>query len=285
MTRLFHNSHTLYRLLTLAALLLYAAVAGAQSLGLVPAELRANFKGGQPVQFDLTVANDGATPVVMRTSVMDLWYNEKHQKVFGTPGSLPRSAANWIEVVPRNFTVPARSSGRVKVVITPPLDLAGGYYAVLFVESKPELAQAATAERKALYTNLRLGALILLSAAGTENYQIELSEPRFVPPAANQNLKLEFQLANKSNTHIFPQAKLAILNARRQLVASAESEPKRFFPDEKDSMSVSWTGTPPAGDYVAILTIIYGNDKIYTQEFPFTVQEQTTAQQNTGADK
>ena len=261
------------RLLLLAWLMLLAAApVVAQSLGLAPAEIRAAFKPGQPVQFELTLSNDGNTPVVMRTTVMDLWYNEKtNEKVFGTPGSLPRSASNWIEFVPRNFTVAAHGTGKVKVVVTPAQAVSGGYYAVLFVESKPELAQAATAERKAVYSNLRLGALILLSADGTENYKIEVSDAKLTPPAPNHNLELQFQLANKSNSHIFPQAKLAILNAHKQLVGRAESEPKRFFPDQKNAMSVSWPGSLPAGDYVAILTLVYGKDKVYTQEFPFTL--------------
>ncbi len=256
----------------LVALLFIPAPAAAQSLGLAPAEVRANFKPGQLVQFDLTVSNDGGTPVVMRTSVMDLWYNQKtNEKVFGPPGSLPRSASDWIEFVPRNFAVPAHATGKVKVVITPPRGATGGYYAVLFAESKPELARAATSERKAVYTNMRLGALILLSADGTENYNIEVTDAKFTPPSRNQNLELELQLANKSNSHIFPRVRLAILNANKELVARAESEPRRFFPDQKDSMKVSWPGSLPDGDYMAILTVVYGKDKIYTQEVRFSV--------------
>ena len=219
--------------------------------------------------------------VVMRGSVTDLWYNEKtNEKIFGTPGSLPRSASNWVEFVPREFSVPAHGSGKVKVVITTPLDASGGYYAVLFVESKPELARAATAEQKAVYTNMRLGALILLSADGTENYSIEVTDAKLTPPNQNQTLGLEFQLANHSNSHIFPKVTLAILNSKKDLIARAEAEPKRFFPDQKDALSVRWPGALRAGDYTAILTIVYGKDKVYTQEFPFAA---TSPEQNLAA--
>jgi hypothetical protein len=272
MTHARRISRVVSRLLILVATLMVATVAGAQSLALAPAEVRATFKGGQPVRFDVTVSNNGKTPVVMRATVMDLWYNEKNEKVFGVPGSQPRSASDWIEFVPRDFTVPAEGSGKVSVVVTPPVDASGGYYAVLFLESKPELVQAATAESRAIYASLRLGVLVLLSAAGTETYAIEVDEPRFTPPTANQHLALQFQLANRSNAHIFPQAKLAILNrVGRQLVARAEGEPKRFFPDQKDTLALSWNGTLPPGDYVAILTLVFGSDKVYTREFPFTV--------------
>src|SRR4029453_7404704 len=84
-------------LLVFVAPVLVAVQANAQSLGIVPAEIRAPFKAGKPLQFDLSVSNGGNTPVVMQASVTDLWYNEKNEKVFGAPGSQPRSAANWIE--------------------------------------------------------------------------------------------------------------------------------------------------------------------------------------------
>ncbi len=243
----------------------------AQSLALAPAEVQYRFKPGQPFQFDLSVSNDGGTPVLMRVTVTDLWYNEKNEKLFGPPGSSPRSAANWIEFVPRQFTVPAQGTRKVKVTVTPPLQVSGGYYAVIFAESKPELGQVATAERKAVYTNIRLGSLILLRGENTEQYAVDVSDAQFTPPEANRTMKLDFQLSNNSNTHIFPEARVAILNSRHELVAKAEGEMKRFLPQQNDRLSVSWAGTLPPGSYIAILTVVYGQDRIYTQEFPFTV--------------
>jgi hypothetical protein len=242
-------------------------------LGMVPAEIRAAFKPGQPIQSDLSVSNEGPTELSMRTTITDLWYDEKtNEKQFPPPGSTPRSAGGWIEVVPRTFTVPARGTAKVKIIITPPLEAKGGYYAVVFVESKPELAQAQTAERQAIFANIRLGALVLLSADGTEEYKIEIGGAKLTPPAVNQDLKLEFELTNQGNTHIFPQAKLGILNDQKQLVARAENEPRRFFPGQKDTMAVTWSSTLKPGSYTALLTLLYSN-KVYTQEFPFTVLE------------
>jgi hypothetical protein len=251
-----------------------ASPLAAQSLGLAPAEIRATFKPQQVQQFDLNVSNEGDTPIPMRASVMDLWYDQKtNEKVFGTPGTLPHSASNWIAFVPPTFTVPAHGTGKVKVVITPPAEAAGGSYAVLFVESKPELARGGAADGKPIYANMRLGALILLTAEGTEDYRIEISEPKLTPPAGNQNLELTFTLANNSNAHIFPEARLAIMSASRQVVARTEMESRRFFPGQKDSLKVTWAGTLPPGDYTALLTISYGKNKVYTQEFPLHVAD------------
>jgi hypothetical protein len=231
------------------------------------------FRPGQPFQFDLAVSNGGAAPLVVQTSVTDLWYNEKNEKVFDPPGTSPHSAANWIEVVPPQITLPGGGTGKVNVVVTPPTQVSGGYYAVIFLESKPELAQAATEDRKAVYTNIRLGSLILLSAANTEDYKIEVADAQLTPADPNHTLKVDFQLWNKSNTHIFAETKLAIINARRDLVAKAEAETRRFLPQQRDRVSASWAGNLPPGAYTAILTVLYGPDKIYTADLPFTVAE------------
>ncbi|HLY62628.1 MAG TPA: hypothetical protein VKV95_17940 [Terriglobia bacterium] len=250
---------------------LAALPAGAQTLGLAPAQVQYRFEPGQPFQFDLSVSNNSKTPASLSVSVTDFWYNEKNEKVFGAPGSSPRSAANWIEVVPRHVAVPAEGTAKVQVIVTPPRQVSGGYYAVIFVESKPELTEAATAEKRAVYTNMRLGSLILLSAANTEKYQVGVSDAQFAPPLASQTMKLDFLLANESNTHIFPLATAAIVNSRHELIAKAEGDKKRFLPGQKDRVPVSWTGTLPPGNYSAILTVMYGEDKNYTQEFPFTI--------------
>jgi len=251
--------------------MLLASAAMGQSLGLAPAEVKATFVPGQPIQFEVGVSNDGPNPVVMRATVSDFWYNEKNEKIFGPPGTLPHSASNWIEFLPRNFAVPAHGTSKVKVTITPPFDVAGGYYAVLFLESKPELVREATAQSKAVYANIRLGSLILLTAAKTERESIAVSDTTLSPPAGNRNLNLKVLLANNSNTHLFPQPKLAILDSDNRLVARAETESKRFLPGQKDWIEVPWAGVLPPGNYKAILTLLYGQDKLYTQEFPFSV--------------
>ena len=259
---------------TLWGALLVAAIspsAYAQSLGLTPAEIQYKFKPGQPFQFEIAVSNGGSKTQVMRASMTDLWYNQKNEKVFSPAGSSPRSAANWMEVVPPQVSVPAGGTGKIKVIVTPPLQASGGYYAVVFLESRPELAQAATAESKAVFANIRLGSLVLLSAENTEEFGIHLSDTYLTPPNANRALKLDFQLSNNSNTHIFPETKLAIFNSRHELSGKAEGAIQRFLPEQKDHLSVSWSGSLAPGSYTAILSVLYGSDKVDTKEIPFTV--------------
>jgi len=246
----------------------------AQSLGLAPAQIVEKFKPGVPFQFELATANNGDSAVEMHVQITDFWYNEKNDKVFSKPGSTPRSAANWIQFVPERFAVPAHGTQKMKAIVTPPADASGGYYAVLFVESQPQPSFNHSNDGKTVFTNMRIGCLVLLSAEKTEQYKIELSGVKLTPPTASQPLDVSFDLLDAGNTHIFSLARVAILDADRKLVAKAESEMKRFLPGQKDSMNVSWTGTLPAAHYTAVLSVAYGEDHIETQEIPFDITTQ-----------
>ena len=261
------------RLSTFPLLLFFlmGAASAQTTIGLVPGMVVQEFKPGQPFEMEFAIANGTSSAIEMRGLVNDWWYNEKNEKVFNPPSNAPQSAANWIEVVPRMFTVPPKSSSKVKVIVTPPAKAAGGYYAAVFFDSKPELSQPATAERKAVFANIRLGSLILLSAENTASYQIALDQVVLTVPTGNSPLKIDVNLENKSNTHIFPRMQLAVMNDRHELVAKAEGEIKRFLPGQKDRISVTWDGALAAGEYHAILTLIYGDGKIRTQDFNFKV--------------
>ena len=98
-------------LLLLAIVITLPVISRAQSLSLVPAEVDQNFQPGKPFQLALVVSNGGSNAISAKVEVTDLWYDSNNQKTFGAPGSSPRSAANWIEAVPRQIEIPAHSSG------------------------------------------------------------------------------------------------------------------------------------------------------------------------------
>jgi hypothetical protein len=244
--------------------------ATAQSLGLAPGEVREKFKPGVPFEISLATSNDGATPVEMSVEIADFWYNEKGEKIFPAPGTGPRSAANWIQFVPEHFEVPAHGSQKMRAIVTPPSDAKGGYYAVLFVQSKPQLSFAKS-NGQGVYTNMRLGCLVLLDAEKTEDFKVELSNINVTPPSSTRGLELSFDLLNTSNTHIFPVARLAVLDGDKKLVAKAQSEERRFLPGQKNTIHVSWTGTLAPGSYNAVLSLAYGEDRSETRQISFSV--------------
>ena len=270
------NRNRQFLLPLLCGMVCLAALAGqarAQSLGLAPAQVVEKFKPGVPFQFDLSTVNSGDTAVDMHVEITDFWYDEKNEKVFSSPGTSPRSAANWIQFVPDHFEVAPHGTQKMKAIVTPPADAKGGYYAVLFVQSKPQLSFPKD-NGKGVFTSMRIGCLVLLRAETTEDYKVELSNVKVTPPADTHGLSVDFDLLNSSNTHVFPVARVAVLDASRKMVAKAESAEKRFLPGQKNSMHVEWAGKLPPGNYTAVLTVAYGEDRIETQQIAFSVATQ-----------
>ena len=257
--------------------LLVAATASAQSIGLAPAQIVADFKPGVPFEQELSVANSGSEAVELHVQITDLWYNAHNEKTFAAPGTSPRSAANWIQFVPERFQVRAGGAQKMKAIITPPVDARGGYYAVLFVESKPVATNKQTEDGKRVFTNMRIGCLVLLTAKSTEAYNVSVEDLKLVPPSDNRGLQLTFSVDNESNTHVFSQARLAILNPQHKLMGKAESEIKRFLPGQKDAMKVDWNGDLTAGDYTAVLSLVYGGTHVETRQIAFTVPAKTAS--------
>lgn len=242
----------------------------AQSIGLAPAQVVANFKPGVPFEQELTVQNYGDNSVELHVQITDFWYNDKNEKTFDTPGSQPHSASNWIQFVPERFEVGPHASQKLKAIITPPANADGGYYAVLFVESTPIKTNKVTEDGRAVFTNMRIGCLVLLNAAKTEKFQVTIDDLKLTPPTDHDDLSLRFAVHNQSNTHIFPLPRLSIFDRQHKLVAKAEGEMKRFLPGQKDSMQVGWSGTLQSGDYTAVLTVVYG-DHVETREINFQI--------------
>ncbi|HET9741981.1 MAG TPA: hypothetical protein VFQ00_04465 [Terriglobales bacterium] len=249
----------------------------AQAIALAPAQIVENFKPGVPFEYALNVQNKGSEAVDLHVQITDFWYNDKNEKVFTAPGTSPRSAANWIQFVPETFQVPPGTTQQMKAVITPPSDARGGYYAVLFVESTPVATNKQTDDGRRVFTNMRLGCLVLLTAKDTEQYNVTVNDLKLAPPDSTQSLRLTYDIDNESNTHIFTQGHLAILDPEHKLVAKAESGVKRFLPGQKDSMKVDWSGELPPGDYTAVLSQVYGDTRVETRQIAFTIPAKTAS--------
>jgi hypothetical protein len=266
------KSHPPFCKLIFAMLLLATSVpVFSQSIAIAPAQVVQTFKPGVPFEIQLSTNNTGTTAVQMGVEISDFWYDQNSDKTFPPPGTSPHSAANWIQFVPEHFEVTPGSAQKMKAIITPPADAHGGYYAVLFVSSTPKLTDDKTEDGGAVFTRMRLGCLVMLEAEKTQEYKVEFGDLKVEAPTATEPLRIHIPVANDSNTHIFPQARLTVLDANRKIVGKAEGDPKRFLPGQKFTMDLKWSGELKPGKYSGIVTITYGRDKVETRAVSFAV--------------
>lgn len=268
------NFHTPIRTVAAALLLAASIPALAQSIAIAPAQVVQTFKPGVPFEIELSTNNSGTQPVQMSVEISDFWYDQKSDKTFPPSGTSPHSAANWIQFVPEHFEVAPGSAQKMKAIVTPPEDARGGYYAVLFVSSAPKLTDEKTEQGGAVFTRMRLGCLVMLEAEKTQDYKVEFGDMKLEPPTATEPLTVHIPISNNSNTHIFPQPRLTVLDANRKLVGKADGDSKRFLPGQKFTMDLKWSGELAPGNYSGVVSVTYGKDKVETRVVPFTVAAQ-----------
>ena len=207
----------------------------------------------------------------MRTSVTDLWYSESNEKTFGPAGWSPHCGPRLDQFVPRVATLDARASAKLTQFVAPPAVVRGGYYAVVFVESKPELATRDDGAQP-VYTNIRLGALILLTAEGTEKYDVHLRQSVLAPPTAAENLKLASgsrTTATRTSSRRPRSPSSAAKAAGREGRRAREAIPSRAVRHD----DVDLERQAAAGDYEGVLTVVYGGTRVETRSLPFSVPD------------
>ena len=225
----------------------------AQSLGLTPAIMDATVKRGAIYTNTFTLTNGTGTRLRVTCSVTDYWYDENDQRMIGRAGTLPRSASSWVQFTPTQFIIEPHSSGSINAVVTVPLGAPGAYYTAQTFETEnadappPGVPGAAKANIK-----IRFQGLLLLTAADTTEYNVEVMAGQILPPTASSPLKMSLDVRNRSTAHARVHGVFAVLDASGNLAGQGEIEEKRYMPGQRDFFKTEWAGelapavTPPS---------------------------------------
>jgi len=121
-----------------------------------PSIVRPMVRAGRSVDFRISAANDAEGPRQFRVTVTNMTAAPQGFPI-SAPADDPRGCASWISVEPAQFSLPASGTQVVNCRLRAPRGAAGGYYALVTVESPAPKVQLAN----------RSGAVILSRAFGT----------------------------------------------------------------------------------------------------------------------
>nr|MQY69407.1 hypothetical protein [Bacillota bacterium] len=128
---------------------------------------------------------------------------------FFEPGSIKRSAAPWIKINPAEFTMQPNEKKDIKVELTIPQNVSGGYYAVILVHLLPEVPP----EMKiGTVRTWRMASIVELTVTGwqTPRAKISISDLKVEPSPENEGLTFTTTIENKGNIHVRGEGSLAI---------------------------------------------------------------------------
>lgn len=250
------------------------ALAG-QSVAITPAFAEATVKRGATFTQKFAIANGTVTRLRFTTSVEDYWNDASNTRVTGRAGTLPHSAAAWVQFSSSGVIVEPGASSTITVVITVPATASGGNYAMCFFRGDP-VNEATHAGSSSANIAIRLGAPLLLSVEGASVYDVAVLASRVSPPTGNSELEADLDVINRGDAHARLDGMFAILDASGRLAGRGRVEEKRYFPGQHDTSRIRWAGELAPGAYTIVVSLRY--DRAGTQpgslqvEVPFEVR-------------
>lgn len=251
-------------------------------VGITPASVEAKITPGSSYTQVFTISND--TPVRLRfnCSVGDVWYDAQNQRITARAGTLPHTAANWIQFSPTEVVVEANSQATVKATITVPPSAAGSYYAMPDFEGMPadQPAPGATPAKgstAAAAIGVRFRGVMMMTTTTGAEYNVEIMGGKVTPPSASSELEMALDIKNGGTAHANLRGAFAILNAAGTLVGRGSLDDKRFLPGQRKNLTAHWLGDLlPMGKYTCVITLNYdrvGSDpNTVVYELPFEVR-------------
>ena len=228
-----------------------------------PARVEVSVPAGKRRGQTLSVRNAKTDASVHLTVyVRDVIFLPDGTHEFPPPNTTDWSCANWVDVIPKELDIPAKSSQDVRVSIAVPEGATGGHYAMIFFESGPSYAE------QGIGVNFRVGALVEAIVPGTQQYAASLKEFAATPPAS-------FQAAifNGGNVLIRPAGLLKIFDGSGKKIRQVPSNPNNLgvLPNTLRSFPIQLDEPLPAGSYEAKIEVDYGARTLLVGERSFDV--------------
>ncbi|HUS11545.1 MAG TPA: hypothetical protein VMZ30_13850 [Pyrinomonadaceae bacterium] len=246
----------------------------------MPASVDARLRRGASHTQNFTLSNTTGTRLRFRCSVEDVWYDERNTRVTGRPGTLPRSASEWVQFSQPEVVIEPYSSVVVKAIVTVPQTAAGGYYTSPVFEAMPaDPLKSAPASQDDIATTtirVRFRGLMMFTTLDATEYNVEIMGGHVSPPTASSELEMQLDVRNRSTTHARVRGAFAILNSSGSLVGRGTIEEKRYLPGQRSNLRAGWSGGLPAGKYTSVITLSYDRVGIepttLSYELPLVVQ-------------
>lgn len=239
-------------------LLLLAAPLQAQGVrfGISPAEIILAPSPGRTATGIFVVVNQGSVRTHFKILVMEL------------DGVAPAySAVSMTKAVPREFSLDAKKSAAVRLIVDVPPDARGGRFAGVQVQSSPVLQRQPTGS----YVVIRpaLVGRLLVSIRGTEVREGDIVSMS----ALRNNGVVEFLLTfrNVGNTWLQTSGHVTVTDSAGKEVAKIPFPDALVLPESFREFKILWHA-PPSGTFKARALIDYGGPNLIAGQLQLTLR-------------
>lgn len=258
------------------ALLLAPWAAAQSTIGVEPPVLMREAQPGQTLTTDLRITNPSNGPVRVRVSLGDWAYDPMGKITYQEPGKLPRSASSWATFSPSEFVLEPRQSQTVRYTVQVPAKAEPGtHWSVLFFEA--ENPNPPPGQPLATF-KVRVGHVFYLNIAPVQSAG-RIAGIFGTPPQKPQDpFRIAVQYQNTGNAAQKLSGRFEVRDRTGKVAAELDLETMVILPGSSRTIPIQLVGPLPAGPYVAVVVLNYGDpERDVAGEYPFTLKQDLAA--------
>jgi len=223
-------------------------------IGVTPPKLEMVLGPGETSTELVKVVNSGAERVHFKAYVMDWHLSQTGEFIAIPPGSGQRSASPWITFSPVEFDLEPGGVQEVRVGISVPRDVSGGYRSVIFFESAPSQVSGAYGVAVAG----RVGVVMYIIIRGTALRQGRVVDLSADYDSERETLTGRIGFENSGNVHLTLKPVVELRDEQGRRIARMELAPAVSLPKSFLEIPFTWHGKLPPGEYILLAVIDYG---------------------------
>ncbi len=249
----------IYYLLFISFLLLFQNKS--EALTISPYSVSIETDAGNSGTSSVRIINDGSGNFEIKAYALDIGFDKSGKKIFRPVGGFDYSVAKFVKISPERFNLKDNEAKEVKISVSMPHDSIGGKQAMVYFEASPVLPGNIQKKSARISLAMRLGVLVLHETKGTVNVKSRIKNVNVLPISETEPLSLDLEVTNEGNTHILASGVAAIMKDDYTFIGKIDFNKSIVFPNRTKTLRGEWNGNLSPGQYHAIITYQYGEDK------------------------
>ncbi|UCB52269.1 MAG: hypothetical protein JSV10_09840 [Candidatus Zixiibacteriota bacterium] len=246
---------------------------------------------GETHEGTINLKNTGETSCQVNVFQTDYLFYADGSNVYGEPGTVVRSNADWLSVAPNRLTIPPNEMASVYYTVRVPQiqklasiynniqvlespDLIGTYWSMVIVEPVPQTGPEAIEDetrkvKMGIQTKIRYGIQMVNNIGDTGSRKIKFSDKKLINQDERKFLQMDIE--NIGERWLSPTLWVEIYDSHGAKVGRFESSKKRIYPGCSVRHKVDLTDVPK-GKYQALVVADNGDEYVFGAKYDFGIE-------------
>ena len=226
---------------------------------------------GQVYRGQITVANSGDSPQGIKVYQTDYSFQADGSNLYGKPGVLKRSNADWISFSPQQVILQPKEKMNVNFEIRVPEDSTryGSYWSMLMIEELKDPEQPASTGQIGFHILKRYGIQLATHFNQQGVRKVAISNPSLI--SKDNHIFFSVDVANTGDLFLNPLVWIELYNLNGQSMGTVKSDKARLYPETSHCYRFGLDHLQ-SGTYKGIVVVDCGNDDLYGSNYTLKIE-------------